>query len=124
MRMYPIPRKLSGLAVLLATLALHFVLLSILLLLFFSSVKTSGKRATSSGSNKVPRTFGQAWMAVAQLGCGAAEEFLRNASKEPDSGMGKRLNITGWKDSVQVVRDEDKTAIYPWENGKQDPKCA
>lgn len=124
MRIYPIPRKLRGLAVLLATLALHFVLLGVLLLLFFRGVKATGKNVASPGLNKVPRTFGQSWMAVAQLGCGAAEGFLKNASKEHDSGMGKRLSITGWKDIIQIVRDEDKTAIYPWENGKQRPKCA
>lgn len=123
-RIYPMPRKVRGLSVTLATLGLHFLLLGVLLLLFFRGVTATGKSAASPASNKVPRTFGQAWMAIAQLGCGAAEGFLKNASKEHDSGMGKRLNITGWKDTVHVVCDEEKTAIYPWENGQQDLKRA
>jgi len=49
------------------------------------------------------------------MGCGAAEVFLRSASKEHDDGMGKRLNIIGWKDIVEVVRVEDRTGIYLWE---------
>jgi hypothetical protein len=54
-------------------------------------------------------------MAVAQMGCGAAEVFLRSASKQYDHGIGKSLNIIGWKDIVEVVRVEDRTGIYLWE---------
>jgi len=104
---YPIPRKFLGLAVVLLALCLHFILLCSLLLLWSRGNKQSGV-----ASERAPRTLGQSWQSIAVVGCGAAQQFLAKASKEPDQHLGKKLGINGWNHTVEV-RHGEHIGIYP-----------
>ena len=108
----PIPRKLRGLVVVLAVLSLHYILLGIILLAFFFYSNTPGASTDDGTNRRAPRTLGQSWKSVAEVGCGAPKEFLGEATTSFDLGMGERLNITGWKNPVEL-RYGARVAIYP-----------